>query len=195
MNMTEPRSQGSCLTKEISKNNTFTPKQMAINSRTGITLTNPTEILGRWKEYGKELFQENENESEIQTIDFNEVDKEPSPLLSEVERAIRDPHLGKVPGLDSIHAELVKASGPNAVKDLHMLCVKIWDTGTWPHEWKQQELVILYKNWNNKKCGNYKTITLISYTSKILFNTQLLNRLQRKISGELPEEQAGFQKG
>ena len=67
----------------------FTPKQMAINSRTGITLTNPTEILGRWKEFGEDLFQKNENESEIETIDFNIVDKEPSPLLSEVERAIR----------------------------------------------------------------------------------------------------------
>ena len=89
---------------------------MAINSRTGSTLTNPTEILGRWKEYGIELFQKNENESKIQTIVLKEVDKGPSPLLSEVERAIRDLHSGKAPGLDSIPAELVKANGPNAVK-------------------------------------------------------------------------------
>ena len=80
---------------------------MAINSKTGITLTNPTEILGRWKEYGEELFQKNDNEDEIQTTDFNEVDKEPSPLLSEVERAIRDLHLDKAPDLDNISAELV----------------------------------------------------------------------------------------
>ena len=96
---------------------------MEINSRTGIKLTNPTEILCRWKEYGEELFQKNDNESEIQTIYFNEVDKEPSPLLSEVERAIRDLHSGKAPGLDNIPAELVKASGPTAVKVLHMLCI------------------------------------------------------------------------
>ena len=47
--------------------------------------------------------------------------------MSEGERAIRDLHSGKAPDLDSIHAELVKASGPNAVKVLHMLCVKIWE--------------------------------------------------------------------
>ena len=110
---------------------------MEINSRTGITLTNPKEILGRLKEYGEELFfPKNDNESEIQAIDFNKLDKEPSPILSEVERTIRDLHSGK------------------AVKRLHMLCINVWDIGIWPHEWKQQELVILYKN-GNKECGNY----------------------------------------
>ena len=139
-------------------------------------------------------FQKNDNEGEIQTIDFNEVDKEPSPLLSEVERAIRDLHSGKAPSLDNIPAELVKASGPTVVKVLHMLWTKIWDTGTWPQERKQQELVMLYKNGNNKECGNYQTISLTSHTSKILLKI-ILNRLQKKISKELPEEQAGFQKG
>ena len=74
-----------------------------------------------------------------------------------------------------------------------MLCINIWDTGIWPHEWKQQELVVLYKNGNNKECGNYQTLVLISHTSKNLL-TIMLNRVQKKISEELPEEQAGFQK-
>ena len=117
------------------RNNTFTPKQMAVNSRTGITLTNPTEILGRWKVYGEGLFQKNEMRVRYRPL----ISMKPSPLLSEVERAIRDLHSGKAPGLDIIPAELVKASGPNAVKVLDMLCVKIWVAGIWPHEWKQQE--------------------------------------------------------
>ena len=135
----------------------------------------------------RRVFQKNENASEIQSI---EVDKEPSPLFSEVETAIRDLHSDKAPGLDSMPAELVKASGPNAVKILHMLCVKIWDTGIWPHEWKQQELVMPHKNRNNKVCRNYQIIALLSHTCKILLKI-ILNRLQKKISGELPEEQAG----
>ena len=53
---------------------------------------------------------------------------------------------------------------------------------------------MLYKNGNSKECGNYQTITLISHTSKILLMI-ILNRLQKKTSEELPEEQAGFQKG
>ena len=128
---------------------------LSLLSRAGITLTNPTEILGRWKEYRQELFQKNENESAIQTTDLNEADKEPSPLLSSAERGIRDLHSGKAPALDNITAKLVKVSGPTAVKVLHMLCVKIWDTGIWPQEWRQQELVMLYKNGTYKECGNY----------------------------------------
>ena len=138
-----------------------------------------------WRDYGEELFQKNENE--IQTIDFNEADKEPSPLLSEVERAIRDLYSGKAAGLDNIPAELVKESEPITVKALHMLCVDIWDTGIWPHEWEQQESVMIYKNGNNKECGNYQTIALTSHSSKILLKI-MLNRLQKKVSEELPEE-------
>ena len=82
---------------------------MAVNSRTGITLTNPIEILGRWKEYWEELFQKNDNESAIQTIDFNEREDEPSPLLSEVERVFRGLHSGKAQGPDNMPAEQVKA--------------------------------------------------------------------------------------
>ena len=75
-----------------------------------------------------------------------------------------------------------------------MLYINIWDTGIWPHEWKQQELVMLYKKGNNKECGKYQTIALISHPSRFLSKI-ILNKLQKKISEELPEEQACFQKG
>ena len=50
---------------------------------------------------------------------------------------------------------------------------------------------MLYENGNSNKCGNYQTIALISHTSKNLLKI-ILNKLQKKISEELPEEQAGF---
>ena len=40
-------------------------------------------------------------------------------------------------------------------------------------------------------CGNYRTIALISHTSKILLYV-ILDRLKEKIEYELAEEQAGF---
>ena len=55
--MMELRRQRSCLYKYKVENNTFTPMQMAINNRTGLTLTNQTEFLGSWKECKEELFQ------------------------------------------------------------------------------------------------------------------------------------------
>ena len=50
------------------------------------------------------------------------------------------------------------------------------------------------KKGSAKKCSNYHTIALISHTSKEMFNI-LQARLQQYINRELPDVQAGFQKG
>lgn len=181
------------LYRQIKKinNPSHKPKQMAINDKRGTTLTDPAEILNRWKEYGEELFQKDPNENETQSMNFTNIEIEPAPLISEIESSIKDLHTHRAPGLDNIPAELVKVSGPMATKTIHALCVKIWETGQWPKEWKEQEIVMLYKSGNSKECGNYRTIALISHTSKILLKI-ILNRMKKKISEELPEEQAGF---
>ena len=53
---------------------------------------------------------------------------------------------------------------------------------------------MLNKSGSVKECGNYRTIALISHTSKILLHI-ILNRLKAKIEFELAEEQAGFRQG
>ena len=50
------------------------------------------------------------------------------------------------------------------------------------------------KEGNAKECANYHTITLISYTSKVMFKI-LQARLQQYVNCELPNVQAGFRKG
>ena len=45
-----------------------------------------------------------------------------------------------------------------------------------------------------KECSNYRTIALISHTSKAMFKT-LQARLQQYVNRELPDVQAGFRKG
>ena len=47
---------------------------------------------------------------------------------------------------------------------------------------------------NAKECSNYRTIALISHTSKVML-TILQARLQQYVNRELPEVQAGFRKG
>ena len=46
----------------------------------------------------------------------------------------------------------------------------------------------------SKECSNYRTITLISHTSKVMRKI-LQARLQQYVNHELPEVQAGFRKG
>ena len=47
---------------------------------------------------------------------------------------------------------------------------------------------------NAKECSNYRTIALISHTSKVMLKI-LQARLQQYVNRELPDVQAGFRKG
>ena len=47
--------------------------------------------------------------------------------------------------------------------------------------------------WSNE-CSNYRTIALISHTSKVMLKI-LQARLQRYVNRQLPDVQAGFRKG
>ena len=62
--------------------------------------------------------------------------------------------------------------------------MKIWETFEWPHEWKQQEFVVLHKSGDKKECSNYRTIALISHISKILLYI-ILKRLKQKLEFEM----------
>ena len=47
---------------------------------------------------------------------------------------------------------------------------------------------------NAKECSNYRTIALISHTSKVMLKI-FQARLQQYVNRELPDVQAGFRKG
>ena len=47
---------------------------------------------------------------------------------------------------------------------------------------------------NAKECSNYRTIALISHTSKVMLKI-FQARLQQYVNLELPDVQAGFRKG
>ena len=172
--------------------------QLPIRDKNKNTLTDKSEILNRWKEYGQDLFCKPQGDDQLPTPpnDTPEppIPPEPPPLLHEVEDAIRLLSNGKSPGLDNIPAELIKATGIFGKKAIHRLCVKIWETFEWPHEWKQQEFVVLHKSGDKKECSNYRTIALISHISKILLYI-ILKRLKLKLEFEISEEQAGFRQG
>ena len=170
----------------------FQVKQVTVNDEKGQPIVDPDEILRRWNQYGQKLFTTNKSPPNSTSVDDFEL--EPPPLKDEVEFAVKSLKAGKSPGLDNVPAELIKNSGKNGITAIHNLCCSIWKTCKWPDDWKQQELVMLHKSGSVKECGNYRTIALISHTSKILLHI-ILNRLKAKIEFELAEEQAGFRQG
>ena len=68
------------------------------------------------------------------------------------------------------------------------------ETQQWPQDWKRSVFILIPKKGNVKQCSNYRTIALISHTSKVMHKI-LQGRLQQYVNRELPDVQAGFRKG
>ena len=82
----------------------------------------------------------------------------------------------------------------DAMKVLHSICHQIWKTQQCPQDRKRPVFIPIQKKGNAKKCSNYCTVALISYTSKVMLKI-LEARFQQYMNGELPDIQAGFRKG
>ena len=95
---------------------------------------------------------------------------------------------------DGIPVELFQILKDGAVKVLHSICQQIWKTQQWPQDWKRSVFIPIPKKGNAKECSNYRTIALISHTSKVIPKI-LQARLQQYLNHELPDVQAGFRKG
>ena len=71
------------------------------------------------------------------------------------------------------------------------ICNRIWRTGEWPTPWTQSLIITLPKKGNLQLCQNYRTISLISHSSKVMLKV-ILNRLKPQAEEIIVEEQAGF---
>ena len=97
-------------------------------------------------------------------------------------------------GGDGIIVELFQILKDDVVKVLHSICQQIWKTQQWPQGWKKSVFIPTPKKGNAKECSHYRTIALISHTSKVMLKI-VQARLQQYVNRELPDVQAGFRKG
>ena len=81
----------------------------------------------------------------------------------------------------------------DGVKVLHSICQQMWKTQQRPQDWKRSVFIPIPKKGNAKECSNYRTIALISHSSKVMLKI-LQARLQQYVNRELPDVQAGFRK-
>ena len=109
-------------------------------------------------------------------------------LECEVKQALENITTNKASRGDGIPAELFQITKDDAVTVQHSLCQQIWKTQQWPQDWKR------CFHSNPKECSNYRTIALISDTSKVMLKI-LQARLQQYMNHEFPDVQAGFRKG
>ena len=161
-----------------------------IKSSTGQTITDKEEVKKRWQEYTQDLYKRTGSE-EINIP--NTFSIEPGILISEVQQALKELSNNKACGQDNIPCEFWKCLEEEQIITLQKLCNKIWTTCTWPKDWKRSVYITLFKKGDPQNCENYRTIALISQTSKVLLKI-IQKRLQNFCEEQLPQEQAGFKK-
>jgi hypothetical protein len=100
----------------------------------------------------------------------------PEPSVSEIELAIQKIKSHNSPGIDQIPAELNKAVGIIIRFGIHKFIISIWNNDELPEEGKNSIIVPIYKKECNRDCNNYRGITQMPNTYKLLSNN-LLSRL------------------
>ena len=109
----------------------------------------------------------------------------------EVEMAIKKLKRHKSPGNDQIPAELIKAGGRTFLYEIRKLIIPIWNKEELPEEWKESIIVPIYRKGDKIDCSNYRGISLLLTTYKILSNI-LLSRLNPNAEEIIGDHQYGF---
>jgi sorting nexin-29 len=149
-------------------------------------------ILERWAQHFEALLNGNalervEDMTMVQS-EGNFETEEPVPTINEIEQAIQKLRNNKSAGIDFI---LVKFAGPEYVKHLHQLIVKIWITEIIPEESYLSIVCPIHKKCDVMVGSNHKGISLLCIAYKI-FSNILFNRLSPCFEGIIGHYQCGY---
>ena len=172
----------------------------AIKSKDGVVLIEPAQILDRWAEHFNGVLNQS---SEFDMSVLEEIPQwgvnrslDDAPTLDEVLHSIKQLAPGKSPGEDGIPPDIYKHGGTVVAEQLLELFKQIWKEQEVIQDFRDAEIVHLYKNKGDRGCcDNHRGISLLCIAGKILARL-LLNRLNKHIDkiGLVPESQCGFRK-
>jgi hypothetical protein len=77
---------------------------------------------------------------------------------------------------DQIRAELIQAGSKILLSVIHKLINSVWNKEELPDQWKESIIVPVHKMGDKTDCNNYRGMSLLSTSYKILSNI-LLSRL------------------
>ena len=177
-------------------NGKYTHSNVLVRDSEGNIITKESEQTPRWKEHFESLLNRPDPEFVPDIQDANEVldiNTEP-PTLHEVSLAIKAMKCGKAGGLDGVTADMLKAEDIMTPKLLKDILGQIWNSEEIPESWTTGLIVKLPKKGDLSDCNNWRGITLLSVTSKVLSRI-IHRRIAEKLDAHLREEQAGFRPG
>jgi hypothetical protein len=114
------------------------------------------------------------NVSDVRQIEIHTAEAlVPGPSHLEIEISIVKLKKDKSPGSDQISAKLYQARGETLVSVIHKLVTSIWNKEEMPDQWKESIIVPTNKTGDKTDCNNYRGISLLSTSYKILSNILL----------------------
>jgi hypothetical protein len=169
----------------------YQPRTRIVKDEKGDLVANSYSIMVRWRNYFFPILNVH-GVSDVRQAQIHTVDPlvlEPSAL--EVELAIEKLTSHKSPVTDQIPAEQIKAGGRTFRCAIHKPIIAIWNKEELPEEWKESVIVPIHKKGDKIDCNNYRGISLLPTTYKILFNI-LLSRLIPYAEEIVGDHQCGF---
>ena len=133
-------------------------------------------IMARWRNYFSQILNVH-GVSDVRQAEIHTAEPlVPEPSALDFELPIEKLKSHKSPGSDQIPAELIKAGGSTIRCAIHNLIIAIWNKEELPGKWKESIRIPIHKNGDKTDCNNYRGISLLPTTYKILSNV-LLSRL------------------
>lgn len=175
------------------QNRTYKPKTKGIKNKEGKVVIQEDQFKQVWVEHFKELLTEEQldeverNDEKIKEENLEE------PTLEEITEIIRNSKNSKAPGIDGIPFELIKYGGERLIEEIHKLMRQIWKEEKMPQEWDIGQIVTIHKKGDQQNCRNYRGITLLNTTYKIL-STILQRRVNNVVKDKIGTYQCGFRK-
>lgn len=155
----------------------------------GKLLCSQEEVEKAWLEYVKKLY--GDNTRSATPPDVNSANNAPAITMSELEYALKVAKRNKAVGPDGIPVEMLKCLSQKSKEKLLQMLNKMYQTGEMPEDFQLSSFVPIPKKRNARKLTEFRTISLMSHTLKLLL--AIINRrIERKIDEHMSETQYGF---
>lgn len=176
------------------QNKVYKPRMAGIKNKQDKVIEQEDEYKEVWVEYFKELLNTNQRQEELELEDEPTEVLVEEPTLQEVKEILSNSRNAKAPGKDGINMELIKHGGDVIMEYIFMLIKKIWKEEKLPADFEVGQIILIHKKGSQQECKNYRGITLLNTTYKIL-STLIQRRLQEKARNIIGQYQNGFVKG
>ena len=153
--------------------NGYQPRTNIVKDETDDLVTGSYSILARWREYFSQLLNVHGVQDVRQKATHTAETLVPEPSVFEFDLVIEKIKSHTSPGVDQVPAELIKEEGRTIHYEIHKLIVSIWNKEELPEEWKESIIVPIHKKGDKTDCNNYRGISLLPTTYKILEHPSL----------------------